>query len=99
MMANMMRWPDPWRPVSDPGERATLEEQFEREAPTSHVLAAISITCIGRRDDTDDALFLLPDGRVAEVHLTWASGSVGDPWPSTVIFPGLNNWAELRQQE
>ena len=50
---------------------------------------------IGRRFDQDDALFLLPGGRVAEVHLTWSGKREPDPgWPSTAIWPSLEAWAK-----
>jgi hypothetical protein len=52
---------------------------------------------IARRDDTDDALFLLEDGRVAEVHMTWRKSAEPDPrWPATAIFASLEDWARER---
>lgn len=46
--------------------------------------------------DTDDALFALDDGRVAEVHLTWRQGTEPDPrWPFTALFPSLEDWMRL----
>lgn len=50
---------------------------------------------IARRDGTDDALFQLDDGRVAEVHMTWRRSRETDPrWPATAIFTSLEDWVE-----
>ena len=49
---------------------------------------------IARRSDTDDALFELSGGRIAEVHMTWRTSAEPDPrWPATAVFDSLEEWA------
>ncbi len=86
-------WLEPWYPVE--GDGRALEEQLARECGPGHRLFGVKVKLIARRGDTDDALFALADGRVAEVHLTWRqSGPEPDPaWPATGIHAALEDWA------
>jgi hypothetical protein len=37
----------------------------------------------------------MPDGKVAEVHLTWRGDIETDPrWPSTQIYGTIDEWRE-----
>jgi hypothetical protein len=94
-----IEWLEPWYPVGEFGaDRAremsgSLEKQLRREICDRHVLYNESARLIARRADTDDALFALSGGRVAEVHLTWRQGTEPDPrWPATSIFASLDEW-------
>lgn len=88
----MVDWLAPWY-EADESERAGLEGQLSREIAPGHVLEAQDVRLIARRNDTDDALFALSDGRVAEVHLTWRRTRETDPlWPGTAIFASLDEW-------
>ena len=98
-MSVPVTWLEPWYPVDEFGPEkavemaAALEKQFRREICCSHVLHGESVSLIARRADTDDVLFALADGRVAEVHLTWRRGTEPDPrWPDTRIFASLEEW-------
>ena len=98
-MSAPVTWLEPWYPVDAFGaERAvdmaaTLEQQLRREICERHVLHGESVRLIARRADTDDVLFALSGGRVAEVHLTWRQGTEPDPrWPDTRIFASLEEW-------
>ena len=66
-----IRWKEPWWPVQ-PGE---FGARLAKEVGRNHVLYGRKAICIGRRHDTDDALYFLPDGPalLAVVHLTWSS--------------------------
>jgi hypothetical protein len=91
-----MRWLEPWYPVDDAGVRGSLEGQLRVELSPRHILYGESVRLVARRADTDDALFALADGRVAEVHLTWKNGTEEDPrWPAAAIFASLDEWADL----
>ena len=99
-MSAPVTWLEPWYPVDEFGaERvvemaAALEKQLRREICKRHVLHGESVSLIARRADTDDVLFALAGGRVAEVHLTWRRGTEPDPrWPDTAIFASLDQWA------
>lgn len=93
-MTNQLQWLQPWHPVDDASVRSGLEHQLRVELSPRHVLHGESVRLIARRADTDDALFALPDGRVAEVHLTWRSRTEEDPrWPAAAIFASLDEWA------
>ena len=93
-MSDTVTWLDPWYPVDDEVLRQGLERQLMLEIPPNHILARESVSLIARRGDTDDALFALTEGRVAEVHMTWRKSVETDPrWPATAIFPSLVEWA------
>lgn len=93
-MAFTFDWLDPWYPIDDASTRAALETQLRREVSPRHVLYGEAAQLIARRSDTDDALFRLEGGRVAEVHLTWRKSQEPDPrWPATAIFSSLDEWA------
>jgi hypothetical protein len=98
-MTPIFTWLEPWYPVDEFGEEmaiemaAALEKQLRREICKDHVLYGVNVRLMGRRADTDDVLFALSDGRVAEVHLTWRRGTEPDPrWPGTAIFAALEEW-------
>ncbi len=89
----MVDWLLPWY-EADQSERSGLEAQLSREIAPGHVLEGVEVRLIARRQDTDDALFILADGRVAEVHLTWRRTRETDPhWPGTAVFESLEQWA------
>lgn len=86
-------WLEPWYPTE--GDGSALEEQLARECGPQHRLHGVKVRLIARRGDTDDALFALEDGSVAEVHLTWRqSGPEPDPrWPAAGVHASLEDWA------
>lgn len=93
-MADGFDWLEPWYFVDDKAICAGLETQLRLEVSSLHVLYGEAVQLIARRIDTDDALFLLADGRVAEVHMTWSKRAEPDPrWPATGIFASLDDWA------
>ena len=94
-MTAAIDWLSPWYPVDDPKTCAVLERQLGLEIAPDHKLVGQTVRLIARREDTDDALFALEDGRIAEVHMTWRTSRETDPrWPATAIFPSLDAWAE-----
>jgi hypothetical protein len=83
---------EPWHRCDDP----RFEEELRREICSSHVLHGVAATIIARRQDRDDFLFELPDGRFAIVHLTWARES--DPrWPATEVFDSIDELCTIIQ--
>ena len=89
----MIEWLSPWC-EADQSERDGLAAQLAKEIAVGHALDGERVILIARRTDTDDALFQLQDGRVAEVHMTWRQTRETDPlWPATSIFPSLTEWA------
>jgi hypothetical protein len=76
-----------WRPVAgDQAER--LERELARELPSGHPLRGHTFKAHARRDDRDDVAYLLNDGRICVVHLTWNVET--DPrWPSFEVVKGL----------
>lgn len=94
-----MIWLTPWEAVEDGAEtqgiRAGFEDELRREVGPGHVLQGLNARLIGRRYDRDTALFLLDDGRIARVHLTWRQDTENDPrWPDTTIYVGAQDWQE-----
>ena len=82
-------WPAPWRGIDDESERTALAAALWRELPAAHDLAGHGAIAVARRDDSDDVLFELDDGRIAEVHLTWAMGDA----PAVLMFPDTGAWS------
>ncbi len=86
-------WPEPWYAVADAAMRAVLERQLAAEVAAGHVLAGLAVTLLARRDGSDDALFRLADGRVAEVHMIWRQTRETDArWPRCAVFESLEAW-------
>lgn len=57
-----------------------LERELQRELPTGHVLQGHAALAIARRQARDDVVFVLDDGRICVVHLTW-SVETNPNWP------------------
>lgn len=72
---------DPWHPCDD----QSLVDELYREVGTEHQLHRIGAKVVARRQDQDDVLFELSDGRFAIVHLTWST-ECNPAWPSTNIY-------------
>jgi hypothetical protein len=90
-LANIL-WLEPWRPAS-----SGLEAELEREINPQHLLFGRKAISVGRRDDRDDVLFLLPDNPdpLAVVHLTWTGKRETNPkWPHTTFYSSLDDWME-----
>jgi hypothetical protein len=94
--ATSLKWLEPWEPVRDSMDESYVlawETELAREAGPGHPLYQVNVALIARRFDRDDALYLLPDGRVAAVHLTWRQNREPDPlWPETEIFQSIDSW-------
>lgn len=86
-----MKWPVPWNPVN-PARGNGLRAQLRRELAPGHALYDVPAMALAARADQDDVLFLITEGRVAEVHLTWASGEVEPPWPHATVHASLEDW-------
>jgi hypothetical protein len=90
-----VEWLVPWHPVDDPALRRSLLAELQRELPKGHVLTGASLTVIGRRQDRDDVLFALSDGRVAIVHLTYSRERERLPdLPRTRLYETLDRFVE-----
>lgn len=92
-------WLYPWYEVEDTEVRRILEAQLALEIGECHVLQRRQARLIARRDGTDDALFALDAGQVAEVHLTWRRSKEEDPrWPATALFSSFTEWRAQRMR-
>ena len=90
-----IEWLIPWHPVDSADVRGRILAEFQRELPPGHVLSGAQVTPIGRRQDCDDVLFALENGRVAIVHLTWSGKR--EPvsnYPWTKLFDSLDRFVE-----
>lgn len=85
-------WPLGWRTVMTHQARHLIDAELVRELASGHVLAARTATVLGRFERSDDMLFELEDGSLAEVHLTWAVEDRPD-WPRTRLYPSFQTWA------
>jgi hypothetical protein len=91
MIPNLMT---PWHPV-DAERSAALERELAREVGPAHVIHGRTAKAIAVRQDCDDVLFELDDGRsgYAVVHLTWIMKVEKTPnYPSTERFASIEEW-------
>jgi hypothetical protein len=73
-----------------------LEQQLQAELPPGHLLSGFRAFAIARRQDNDDVLFDLSDGRFAIVHLGWSDNAAPDPaWPMTTVYA---TWNEVEER-
>lgn len=86
-------WALPWRPIDSDAEADFLIEQLHREATHGHALYRVDARPIARRDDLNDVLFVLADGRHAVVSLTWTSGPVTTVVPWCAVFDTFETFA------
>jgi hypothetical protein len=94
----VVHWLSPWVACS-PDASPALQAELAREAGSGHPLAGASVVAIGRRVDTDDVLFWLPEGPalLAEVHLTWTGHRERmTNWPWTELFESVEDWTTQR---
>ena len=76
-----------WRPVEG-HEAEALEHELRRELPIGHVLKDLRCFAVARRPDHDDVAYVLDDGRICVVHLTWRVER--DPrWPEVTFVPEI----------
>jgi len=92
-------WPDGWWGIDEPEHRRLFAEELESELGEGHALNGVALEPIARADGVDDYLFQADDGRVAEVHLTFANRPERPPWPRHVIYPSLEAWLKAKQDE
>jgi hypothetical protein len=85
-------WPHGWFGIDDPEHRRLFTEELLNEVGEGHVLKGEAVTPLARADGRDDYLFQLADGRVAEVHLTFANRPERPPWPGATVFESLAAW-------
>jgi hypothetical protein len=83
-----MQWLVPWHGRVD---SEALKAELRRECPDGHVLFGHTVKFIAHRQDCDDFLIALEDGRVAVVHLTWAK-ETNPLYPDTEIYADLDDW-------
>ena len=87
MDVDEIAWAKPWSKITDERTRAALERELQKELAPEHQLFGRTVRAIGRRQDCDDALFLVDAGpQLAVVHLTWTSSTDVPPWPATRFF-------------
>lgn len=89
-------WREPWASIPSP----QFEGRLAKEAGRKHVLYGRRAVAIGRRYDTDDVLYYLPDGpaMLAVVHLTW-SRQTPEPdarFPWTDLYQSVQEWIDQR---
>ena len=82
--------PDGWVPLVGNAPRAA-EAELARELHKKHILHGLRAVALAKRIDCDDYIFQLDDGRIAQVHLTYAVESTPD-WPHTLVFDSRAQW-------
>lgn len=85
-------WPKGWVPIVAEEHRRAFENELASEVGGGHVLHGLVVMAIARADGRDDFLFSLQDGRVADVHLTFANRPERPPWPNTAVHISIDAW-------
>lgn len=85
-------WPLGWRTVMEDQVQALIDAELARELAVGHVLKSRAATVLGRFEQSDDMLFQLEGGSVAEVHLTWSVENRPE-WPWTTVHSSFQAWA------
>lgn len=78
---------EPWRDVNDIkdlGEQ--LKQELSKEIGSTHPLFEKSIEIIAKRQDNDDILIRVEDGKLATVHLTWSGKTEQGHYPLTRFY-------------
>ncbi len=88
----------PWLDMADEPQRLKegLLSELKREVHRQHPLYGLKGEVMGQRQDNDDLLIELADGRVAVVHLTWSGKKEHGLWPSTQIYIDRKDFMENR---
>lgn len=93
-MTEAYEWDGDWSAIDSASERASLEDELRRELCSSHIIYGIEAAAIGRRWRRDDVLFLLRDGRFAQVHLT-RRAEANPRWPDTQVYASFKEWKSV----
>ncbi len=92
-------WLEPWFPIEDPARADALLKELRSEVSNAHLLYGVGAQAIGARQDCDDVVFRLADGKLAVVHLTYAQHPEKNPsYPSTEIFEDWNAFSNTRMK-
>ncbi|MFN5417265.1 MAG: hypothetical protein ACK5B9_09425 [Flavobacteriia bacterium] len=85
----------PWCDVlalNDLGEH--LKKELDKEISSTHPLFERSMEIIAKRQDNDDVLIRLSDGKLATVHLTWSGKTEQGNYPLTKFyFNDIDFWS------
>jgi hypothetical protein len=94
-------WKLPWRALQFQAEISHIQRQLELEITERHPLWGKGAVVIGRRDDQDDVLVTLNDGKYANVHLVWDSspGVFPAEYPSVVIYNFLDEFVSAMDED
>jgi hypothetical protein len=85
--------PEGWFEPEEELFRQNLEAELRKEVGEGHVLKGLDVRLLAQYGPSDDALFGLDDGRVAQVHLTWSGSPEPIPRvPVTSIFKNIEEW-------
>lgn len=94
-----MSWPSDWSEIDAAKTKRVLAEELARELSPGHQLFGLALAPVARADGRDDFLFQAPDGRVAEVHLTFANHPERPPWPGSALYDSLEAWKRAKGME
>lgn len=87
-MEKISELPEPWYwTIQD------LSQQLETELNQDHILKGKRTKTVARRQDNDDVLFEIENGKYAVIHLTWLKFAHKNTlFPITEIY---TNWQDV----
>jgi hypothetical protein len=81
--------PPGWHAIASSDEQNSFGEELKREVCKDHLLFDMQGKAVARRQNRDDFIFRMDNGRWAWVHLTWKIETRVE-WPSSELFNSLD---------
>lgn len=97
-MTEAYEWDGDWYAITDKDERARLDRELQQELCPGHIRHGVTASVIGKRRARADFLYLLADGRFAQVHLTWKPEQ-NPTWPWTEIYSSFDAWKSVPPED
>ncbi len=91
---------EPWVEALDLPECGEyLKRELLKELSEEHFLSGQTLKVLAKRQDNDDVLFSLSEGRLVIVHLTWIGRSERKGFPRTLVYQNKKEFWRLRLKE
>ena len=90
-------WPNHWRALDDPEARQFFVTELTEELGPGHPLYGKAVVALAQNGD--DILFRLINGKLTQVHLTYANKPERPPWPAHGVYDTFEEWSKEKQED